>query len=115
LPEDDGAALASLLDAPAALRRLAIGEPIGGCKAHCGEQEDIQSAIRLAADQIARLACACLPGLAPGNGSLLEHFDDASGDHLIDSHGALLSVQRLAGGAAEGAAEKMRAAPEADA
>jgi hypothetical protein len=85
-PEDDGATLAALANTPAPLCGLPIGQPIRRRERHRREQEDIDAAVVLAADQIARLSGADVPRLALRNGPLLEHFDDAGGDDFIDGH-----------------------------
>src|SRR5205823_8548711 len=72
LPEHDRAAALALLDRAASLHRLLEREEVRGCKAITAEQEDVDAAVSLVRDEIARLSGDGAPRLAPGHSALLQ-------------------------------------------
>src|SRR5439155_26534346 len=86
LPEDYRAAALALLDRAAALQRLLEREEVRRCKAMSAEQEDVDAAVWLVRDEIARPCGDGAPRLAPGHGALLQLVENSGGDDFIYVH-----------------------------
>ena len=85
-PEHDGSATLAAAHVAVQLQGLLEGKPVGRSEVLCDQEEDIDATVRPAADQIEGQgggATACLPGLLPGNDSLLKQGENAIGDELI--------------------------------